>query len=348
MPPQGGYVNEFNLEIGTEISTTQASSAGTETEISHDVSHNGLLAKTLDGFYQGCEAAAPPNLSDALDYRLYLAAFYEYRRKLSSKELRPYSYAVFSAAADIKSPNYLKLIIDGKRNLSSEMTQKFAKAMGLNKEQSLEFQLLVEYNQATDPAERNLRLKELAEFRVRQQIQSGQIDAQAFSKVPNWVTWVLYAMMDQQGVSFSVEDLRGTLRGKATTEEIETAVKALIHSGAVIVDEVTGQIRKNRERTDAPQEIPVSLIRKIQSQLMFLGLESLFHDGPTEREFGTLTLALTRTEFEELKFKLRQLRKAVYKDNSIRRLNSAGERVYQLNLQLFPISNPSIAETENQ
>lgn len=331
----GGNMNELIWETNTAKSLPMQA----DLEVHSDQTPNALIAHSLDSLQPIVSESQMPVLADALDYRLYLSAFYDFRRKASQRELRPYNYAVFSASADIKSPNYLKLIIDGKRNLSPEMTLKFAKALGLGKEQSLEFQLLVEYNQATDPAERNLRLKELTEYRVRQQIQSGQIDAKIFSKVPNWATWVIYALMDQKGVSFNIEDLRTHLRGKATTEEIEMAVKALLNSGAAVVDEVTGQLRKNRDRAEGVDEIPVSLIRKIQSQLMFLGLESLFHDGPTEREFGTLTLALTRTEFEELKFKLRQMRKQVYKDNSIRRLTSQGERVYQLNIQLFPVSN---------
>lgn len=284
-----------------------------------------------------------PKLSEALDYRFYLSAFYDHKRHLSKRELRPYNYAVFSAAADIKSPNYLKLIIEGKRNLSPEMAAKFSKALGHNKDQAEEFRILVEYNQATDPAQRNLQLKALTELRVKNQIQNGEIDPKAFTRVPNWVTWVLYAILDQQGVSFKIDDLRKTLRGKASNEEIETAVKALVHSGEVVVDDVTGQLTKVHSSNENLEDIPVSLIRKIQSQLMFLGLESLFHDGPNEREFGTLTLALTKTEFEELKFKLRQLRKQTYKDNAIKRLTSKGERVYQMNLQLFPISNSSTA-----
>jgi len=288
-----------------------------------------------------------PKLSEALDYRFYLSAFYNFKRHLSKRELRPYNYAVFSAAADIKSPNYLKLIIEGKRNLSPEMAAKFSKALGHGKDQAEEFRLLVEYNQASDPAERNLQLKALTELRVKNQIQNGEIDPKAFTRVPNWVTWVLYAILDQQGVSFKIDDLRKTLRGKATNDEIETAVKALVHSGEVVIDDVTGQLTKVHSSNENLEDIPVSLIRKIQSQLMFLGLESLFHDGPNEREFGTLTLSLTKNEFEELKFKLRQLRKQTYKDNAIKRLSSKGERVYQMNLQLFPITNSSSSSSND-
>lgn len=92
---------------------------------------------------------------------------------------------------------------------------------------------------------------------------------------------------------------------------------------------------------ESSDEIPVALVRKLQSQLMYLGLESLYQDTATEREFGTLTMCLTEKEFEEIKFKLRQMRKQLHKDNSMARSSSKGEQIYQLNIQLYPVTKKS-------
>lgn len=284
-------------------------------------------------------ALRSPVVSDYLDYRKLLEDFYHFRRDQTKNDLRPYSYAMFSAAANIKSPNYLRMIIEGKRNLSVDMIGKFAKAMGFAKGDALDFKLLVIYNQSTDPAERSLLLKELSEYRVAQKIKSGELDPKAFEKVPGWIAWVLYSMIDQDGVRFQIDELRDLLRKKAAPDEIQAAMKSLIESGQVEQDDVTGGLRKARHLIESPEDIPVALVRKLQSQLMYLGMESLFQDSPIDREFGTLTLSLTQAEFEELKFKLRQLRKSVQKDNSVKRVTTKGDRVYQMNLQLFPVTN---------
>lgn len=281
----------------------------------------------------------PPVLSDYMNYRQFLADFYKFKRQSSKGSLRAYNYAVFSAAANIKSPNYLKMIIEGKRNLSDDMIGKFGKALGFNKEQTEEFRLLVQFTQATDPADRNMYLKKLSEHRVGVKLKTGEIDRKSFEKVPNWVAWIIYAMIDQEGVAFDTAALKKLLRGKASEDEIENALASLMNSGDIRRDEVTGEIKKARSLTESPEDIPVALVRKLQSQLMYLGLESLYQDQPTEREFGTLTMSLTKAEFEEIKFKLRQMRKAINKDNSIARMKSKGERVYQLNIQLFPVTN---------
>lgn len=279
-----------------------------------------------------------PFLSDYLDYRLYLRHFYEFKRHQTRKDLRPYTYAHFSAAADIKSPNYLKMIVDGKRNLSLDMVAKFAKALGLNKEGVEELKMLVIYNQAEDPADRNYALKVLSEFRVKHKLKAGEIDRKIWDKIPNWVTWMIYAMVDMEGVKWDVGSLRHTLRGKASEAEIQAALDVLLQSGELAQDTMTGEIKRARASIENSDEIPVALVRKLQSQLMYLGLESLYQDAPTEREFGTLTMCLTEKEFEEIKFKLRQMRKQLHKDNSIARMNSKGEKIYQLNIQLYPVT----------
>lgn len=280
-----------------------------------------------------------PMLSDYMDYRLFLKDWYASRRKATQSEIRPYNYQMFSAAANIKSPNYLKMIIEGRRNLSDDMISKFGKALGFQKEQTEEFRHLVHSNQSTDPVDRNVSLKKLSELRVDRKLRSGEIDRKTWEKIPNWVAWVIYAMVDQEGVSFDMPTLKRLLRGKASEAEIEESLNGLLASGELSRDEKTGEIVKARHVMESAEEVPVALIRKLQAQLMLLGLESLYQDSATEREFGTLTLSMTKAEFEEVKFKLRQLRKSIHKDNAIARNQGRGERVYQLNIQLFPVSN---------
>lgn len=283
----------------------------------------------------------PPRLNACTDYRQFLREFYEYRRAQTRSSLRPYSYATFAAAADIKSPNYLKLIIDGQRNLSPEMARKFAKAIGLSKEETEEFLALVDFTQATEPLERNRYLKVLADIRVRQQLKSGEINVETWEKVPSWVTWVINALVDQNGVEFTPERIAELMRGKARLDEVRRSLDRLMTSGELVKNPETGEITRGRELMSGSENVPVALVRKLQTELIYLGLESLFQDLPQDREFGAQTLALTEDEFELLKFELRQFRKRWLKDVSVARKTTKGDRVFQLNIQLFPVTEPT-------
>jgi uncharacterized protein (TIGR02147 family) len=285
--------------------------------------------------------SVPPSplvLSAYTDFRKYLKDFYQLKLAETKSSLRPYSYAQFSVAADIKSPAYLKLIIDGQRNLSMSMIFKFAKALGFSKEETEEFRLLVLYGQAKDPLERNRHLKEIAELRVNNQLKTGELPSDIWEKVPGWVAWVLYAMADQKDVEFSPHVLRALMRNKPSLEEVKKSLTRLLDSGELEKDPQTGEVTKARELMAGVESVPVALVRKLQAELIYLGLESLFQDSPLDREFGALTFALTEEEFEHLKFELRHLRKRLFKDFAVNRKAVKGDRVFQLNIQLFPVT----------
>ena len=289
-----------------------------------------------------CPSLAP-TLAEYTDFRQYLKDVYEHRRATESTGLRSYSYSAFSAAADIKSPNYLKLIIEGRRNLSEDMILRFARALRLHKAETDEFRALVRYGQATEPIDRNQYLKELADLRARRAFDKGEINAEAWSKVPSWMGWVIYAMTEQKGVTFDPDELYRLFRAKTSPDDIKQELKRLVDGGHLKVEPAAegaghADVMKGRDLIDSPQDVPVAMIRRLQAELIYLGIESLFRDSPKEREFGAMTIAMTQAEFEQVRFELRQLRKRVQKDLMVKREAGKGDRVYQLNIQLFPVT----------
>jgi len=287
-----------------------------------------------------------PILSTYTDYRLYLKDFFEFKRFETRAQLRPYSYSDFSAAADIRSPNYLKLIISGERNLSPDMCKKFGRALRLEKHDIVEFEVLVHYNQASDPQARNYALKQLSEFRSQRALESGVIDAETWEKVPGWLSWLIYALIDQAHIQFTVDHLKKVLRQKATDKEIQQAIDKLVTAGDVKIENnipyKTSKVISNSDK------IPPALIRKLQSELVYFGLDSLFRDNPAEREISGFTMAMTDEEFSWVRHELRKMRKELQTKLMVAREKNPGKKVYQVNIQLFPLTNESPLEEKTE
>src|SRR5688500_3926269 len=85
-----------------------------------------------------------------LDYRAFLRDYYIEQKARG----RGFSYRVFSRRAGLRSPNYLKLVIDGERNLTGEMALRFAKACTLADDEAEYLADLVVFNQASTATER--------------------------------------------------------------------------------------------------------------------------------------------------------------------------------------------------
>ena len=95
------------------------------------------------------------------NYRAYLRDLYKFY-----KETKPqFSYRYFSQKAGFRSPNFLQLVIEGKRNLSPESVEKFTHALKLGKKEAEFFRVLVYLNQARTVSEKKIYAEQLMQFR---------------------------------------------------------------------------------------------------------------------------------------------------------------------------------------
>src|SRR5476649_3094617 len=90
-----------------------------------------------------------PNLFDYFDYREYLQDYYLFHKKRNSA----YSYRLFARKAKLGSPNYLKLVVDGKRRITDRTLFQFARGLGLNRDEEKYFRELVMYQEVADRSE---------------------------------------------------------------------------------------------------------------------------------------------------------------------------------------------------
>ncbi len=271
-----------------------------------------------------------PNLSTYLDYRIYLADFLEFKRSLKLG-IRKYSASDFAAAADLKSPQYLKLIIARQRNLSDDGALKFCKALGLNKEDSNEFILLVQYNQATQPKDRYDHLQKLSELRSK--------NVQGL-KDSHWLKVILYSICDGMGGKYRIEDFKKLLGDKCKLNELQKSVDEMVQDKSLekLVLSEGEFYQKTLGQNTLSNDIPLDIIKRIQSDLLLLALESLFSDSPKDRDLGSFSIALTPKDFEDAKFEIRKFRKSLLKNLLMKREQTLGEKVYQVQFQIFPVT----------
>ncbi|MBD3242678.1 MAG: TIGR02147 family protein [Chitinivibrionales bacterium] len=90
------------------------------------------------------------------DYREYLRDFYHFKKRTNPY----YSYRLFSMKAGFKAPNLLKLVMDGKRNLTRQSVVKFAKALRLDELETERFRAMVLRNQGGFPVRRGVPAEE--------------------------------------------------------------------------------------------------------------------------------------------------------------------------------------------
>ncbi|QQR81755.1 MAG: TIGR02147 family protein [Deltaproteobacteria bacterium] len=121
-----------------------------------------------------------PHIFEYLNYRTFLRDLFQFKKD----EKLGFSFRTFSRLAGLKSSNFLKLIIDGKRNLSADAIHKFAKAFKLTKEETQFFETLVHFDQAQSVEEKNFYYERVMRSKSYQDVRP--LDASQYTYFSNW------------------------------------------------------------------------------------------------------------------------------------------------------------------
>ena len=122
------------------------------------------------------------------DYREYMRTFYEERKRLSS-----FSWREFSRLSGFSSPNYLKVVCDGKSRLSSIGAVQVAVAMGLAGFESDYFAKMVAFNESKDESQKRELLADIRTIARENKVRV--LDGDAYAYFDSWLHPVMRELL---------------------------------------------------------------------------------------------------------------------------------------------------------
>lgn len=265
---------------------------------------------------------------DYLDYRAYLRDHYA-ERKASEYG---FSHRAFSKRAGLRSTNYLKLVMDGERNLTAEMASHFATGCGLEKTAAEYFCELVAMNQAATATERNRchgRLMRYRQYRALHQLDAAQ--------TLYYSTWYLPAIRELAArADFDPEPkwIARTLMPRISADEAQRALSTLLQLGLLVKDDAGRITQTDALVTTGPGPLGHHVVNYHRAMLdrAAAAVETVPRE---EREISSLTLCVSQEVLLDLKERIREFRRELLQ---LTELRGMPERVVQLNFQLFPLS----------
>lgn len=269
------------------------------------------------------------------NYRKYLLDFYEFRKAGP----RGYSYRSFSKAAGFSSPNAIKLIIEGHRNLGTESISKVTKALGLSGSMAEYFCALVMMNQATADEGKQEHFKVLQ--RLIPHAQKRDLNAEGLRYLSHWLHATIREMVQFSGFRDDPYWVARRLVFHATISEISEAMQFLIEEK--FIEKSSDGYKAGDQMVLSSDEVRSLAIRSYHRQMLELAKQSLESLPMEKREFGALTLNLPESALPELKFKLKEIRKELHEwglqvAQNHRQQGRPSETVTQINFQMFPLT----------
>lgn len=245
-----------------------------------------------------------PHIFGYLNYRQYLSDVYEVR-----KQGRGFSYRLFSKLSGFTSPNFIKLVIDGERNLSDQAIFKVAHGLKLHGHELEYFKQLVAMNQATSDEDRVAHLSQLKAAMPHGR--SREIGADGVAYLSSWLYPVLRELVQTQGFREDPYWIARRLRGRVSQEQIREALDFLL-SGGYVRRDACGRLEAADDvvlSTDEVKSLAVRSHHRCMLQEAVVAMETL----PVEaREFGAMTVAIPTACIPELKERIKNFRKEIH------------------------------------
>jgi uncharacterized protein (TIGR02147 family) len=262
------------------------------------------------------------------NYRAYLRALYKFY-----KETKPhFSYRYFSQKAGFRSPNFLQLVIEGKRNLSPESIEKFTNALKLGKKEAEFFRVLVYLNQARTVSEKKIYAEQLMQFRPFRYIHPLRQDQYRY-----YTDGYNIAIRELTTLPEFSEDpawIAKRLLPPISPQQAKKSLDLLLQLGLLKRDE-SGRLVQSDAFISTGDEVTSTSVANYHRAMIQLGAEALDRFSGPARDISSVTMALSDKNFQEIKALIQRFRKELL---AIADQDQSPEGVYQINFQLFPLA----------
>lgn len=273
-----------------------------------------------------------PDVFEYRDYREFLRTYYAENRAAGTA----LSLRAFSGRAGLRSPNYLKLVMDGQRNLTPEMALRFAKAVGLAKDALAYFCDLVQFNQARTADERELAYQKLTRYTRYRKVHT--LDAAQARYHENWYLPAIRELVLRHDFVEDAQWIAQRLEPRVSPREVRDAL-ATLEELSLLTRDANGRLvhaEELLETADSGSEPLSHHVANYHRAMIQQAALAIDHVPREEREIAALTFCLDRAQLEELKCDLRRVRAELLRKYTA---TSEAQRVVQVNIQMFPLSS---------
>ena len=260
------------------------------------------------------------------DYHPYVKDFYEDRKRFSY-----FSWREFAKLAGFSSPTYLRLVSEGKSNLSRVTMNRMISAMGLAGYEATYFKAMVNFCNAKDDASKMPFWKEMRRIALEYKVRI--VDKEAVEYFDGWKNSVIRELAPMMPYA-TPGKMAKMCCNEISAAEVSSSLDFLTKAGFLKKD-ASGAYRQTEKNVVASKEGMVYAIRALQKKMVALGGESIERFDAETRSISGITLTVNRNAYELISKEIDDFRRRII---AIASEAENADQIYRMNLQLFPMT----------
>jgi uncharacterized protein (TIGR02147 family) len=261
------------------------------------------------------------------DYRRYLIDYFKGRKKADPK----FSHRYLSRRLGLSSPNFIMMVMQGKRNLTRSLAFKLSQEFGLDEKEAEYLEAMVGFIQAKTNKEKDAYFSRMITLRRSTGVE--KIEEDQYEYYSNWYNLAVRELVTYPDFKDDFNWLAKKLFPPITPAQAKRSVKLLLKLG-LITKQGNGYARSSALVSTGPEvsSLAVANFHRIMAER---GKAAMDYAKKEERDITACTVNISRRGFEQIKKAVAECRKKVL---AIAETDSPADRVYQVNYQVFPIS----------
>ncbi len=265
------------------------------------------------------------------DYRQYLQDYYAWAKT----HQRGFSHRAFLQKAGMSGPTYLKRVMEGQHDLTENSIPKFTKALGLNPTESEFFAALVHFNQARTLEDKDTQFHRVMALKSPHALHT--LEKAQYEYYRDWYNVAIREMLAT--VAFDGEnytELSKRLSPPVLPKKVRRAI-ALLEELGLIRRDAAGKYHAVSAFVLTDPGIQSLLIPKFHQAMARLAEEAIARFPKQERFFSGTTVSISETTYAKITEVIGHTQQEILK---LVGDDPGPERVYHLNMQLFPLTSP--------
>ena len=262
------------------------------------------------------------------DYRKFLREYYEWAKA----NRKGFSHRAFLAKAGMSGPNYLKRVMEGVHDLTDNSIPKFTAALDLTETEAAYFRHLVYFNQAGTLDEKD------RQFGILMQLKTPHghyvLEKAQYDYYKDWHNLAIREMLAFFPYRDQAAEMGKALAPAVPPKDVKKAIGLLSGLG-LIEKSADGTYKATSTFIHTDPDVESLLIPKFHQAMTRLAGEAITRFPKDERYFSGSTVSLSERTYREIIEMIRAMRKEVLKKVGE---DQAPDRVYHLNMQLFPLT----------
>jgi uncharacterized protein (TIGR02147 family) len=261
------------------------------------------------------------------DFREFLKADFQERKARNPG----FSIRALATKLGLNSST-LTRIFNGKRNIGKNLSPMFVKFLGLRSRESEYFGHLVGFCQAKSEHQR------MAEYRELSRLRNGRVKEVPQSRHAFYEEWYFSAVRELlrfYPFNGDFQSLAKMLDPPITMQEAKRAVELLLNLGFIDRVGAAYAVRDAAISTGAVWQ--GMAVQRFHQETLGKAIEGIERIPRQERDYSTMTMCYSAEGYIKARELLKRTREELTR---IEECDLGRNRVYQINMQLFPASKP--------